>query len=101
MGPCFKLTAEWTVYGVAQSRAALLEWLAQQEAPDGGGLEISAADVTDVDGAGLQLLASLEAQGLAWRLVDASEAFADACRSLGLAHWLQAQAEQAVQESAP
>lgn len=97
MGSCFKLGAEWTVYGVAQSRDALLEWLAQAGDPCGKVLEISAAEVTDIDGAGLQLLASLDAQGLSWRLVDASEAFAQACCDLGLGHWLQGVGEAPVE----
>ncbi|MGQ0710944.1 MAG: STAS domain-containing protein [Rhodoferax sp.] len=100
MGSCFRLSAEWTVYGAVQSRAALLEWLDQDGAQAGDVLEISAADVADIDGAGLQLLVALDAQGLPWRLVDASEAFIQACRGLGLEHWLQGLGE-AAGEAAP
>ncbi len=100
MGSCFKLTAEWTVYTVEASRAALQEWVAQQALQPPPVLDLSAADVTDVDGAGLQLLAALGAQGLAWRLVDASDAFTQACHSLGLQSWLSPLAEP-LGEAAP
>jgi anti-anti-sigma regulatory factor len=82
----YELPPELTIYGVSAVRDALLAWLGERAETVHGGLEISAHAVTDVDGAGLQLLAALSASGPGWRLVDPSAAFADACRVLGFAH---------------
>ena len=51
-------------------------------------LLISAANVAEVDGAGLQLLAALSNMDQSWQLVEPSKVFADACRLLGLNQWL-------------
>ena len=51
-------------------------------------LEVSARDVGEVDGSGLQLVASLSNMDTPWRLVETSDAFAEACRLMGFAHWL-------------
>lgn len=88
MGKRFELTPEWNIYGALESRDALLAWVSEQTTQGVDVLEISAAQVGEIDGAGLQLLAALSHQEVGWKLVDASEAFVDACRTLGLAHWL-------------
>jgi hypothetical protein len=36
----------------------------------------------------LQLIAALSNMDQPWHLVETSEVFADACRTIGLAHWL-------------
>ncbi len=86
----FELPSELNIYSALASRDALLAWVAQQ-APSTGSLEISAREVAEVDGAGLQLLVALSQGGRAWRLVEASAVFAEACRTLGLGHWLDPQ----------
>jgi hypothetical protein len=53
-----------------------------------GYLEISARDVVEVDGSGLQLLAALSNMEQTWHLVETSEPFAEACRTLGFGDWL-------------
>lgn len=90
MGKRFELTPEWNIYSALESRDALLGWASEQNAKGGSDvLEISAAQVREVDGAGLQLLAALSNQEIVWKLVDASEVFMDACKTLGLGHWLE------------
>ena len=91
----FELPSELTIYGVLAARDALLAWVSEHGGPATASLEISARAVGEVDGAGLQLLASLSNAGQAWHLVEASEAFADACRALGLGHWLGTQQQAA------
>lgn len=84
----FELPSELNIYSAQALRDALLAWVAQQADPSGDILEISARAVVEVDGAGLQLLAALGQGGPAWRLVEASAVFSEACRTLGLGHWL-------------
>ena len=95
MGDCYELPAELNIYGVLDSRDALLKWVTERGAKAQGPILVSAAKVNEIDGSGLQLLASLTASGHPWRLVDASPAFELACRTLGFAQWLQGK------ESAP
>jgi hypothetical protein len=54
-------------------------------------LEISAAKVREVDGSGLQLLASLAHMDQPWRLVEPSAALLEAGKTLGLESWLDDQ----------
>lgn len=89
MNKPFDLPAELTIYGVVETRDALLAWVAACSAQSGRTLEVSARAVTDVDGSGLQLLAALSNMDLSWRLVDASSVFTEACRTLGLDAWLE------------
>ena len=84
----FDLPAELTIYSAIETRDALLAWATEQTAKSNKQLEISAAGVTDVDGSGLQLLAALSNMDLTWKLLDTSEAFSEACRTMGLAEWL-------------
>lgn len=83
----FELPAELNIYGVLEARDKLLAWVTQH-ATKRDYLEISARDVQEVDGAGLQLLAALSNMEQSWRLVDASDTFLDACRTMGFAHWI-------------
>lgn len=88
MSDRFELPAELNIYGALETRDALLAWVSENSSKGGDYLEVSARDVEEVDGSGLQLLASLSNMGQAWRLVEASNAFSDACRTLGFADWL-------------
>ncbi len=90
MGERFELPAELNIYSALETRDALLAWLAEQTAKGRDFLEVSARDVAEVDGSGLQLLAALSNGDTPWRLVEASTAFADACRTIGLVDWLDA-----------
>jgi len=84
----FELPAELTIYSALETRDALLAWAADQTAASGSHLEVSAAQVMEVDGSGLQLLAALSNMDLSWKLVEASPVFKEACRTMGLTHWL-------------
>lgn len=88
MNAPFELPAELTIYSVLETRDALLAWVMEYTAKSDQTIEISAKAVSEVDGSGLQLLAALSNMDLAWRLVDTSQAFTEACRTLGLAHWI-------------
>jgi ABC-type transporter Mla MlaB component len=88
MGERFELPAELNIYSALETRDALLAWLAEQTAKGRDFLEVSARDVAEVDGSGLQLLAALSNGDTPWRLVEASGAFAEACRTIGLSDWL-------------
>ena len=88
MSTPFELPAELTIYSAQETRDALLAWVTEQSVQSKSDLEVSAAQVRDVDGSGLQLLASLANMGLTWHLVDASTAFTEACQTMGLAGWL-------------
>ena len=84
----FELPAEMTIYSAVETRDALLGWVTEQNATSSPLLEISAARVTEMDGAGLQLMASLSNTDWHWWLVKPSTVFVDACKALGLADWL-------------
>jgi ABC-type transporter Mla MlaB component len=88
MGERFELPAELNIYGALETRDALLAWVSEQSAKGRDFLEVSARDVSEVDGSGLQLLASLSNGDISWRLVEASEVLEDACRIMGLSAWL-------------
>ena len=90
MSKRFELTPEWNIYSALESRDALLAWASAQTAKGHDMLEVSAANVAEIDGAGLQLLAALGNQEISWKLVDASEVFVEACKSLGFNDWVQA-----------
>lgn len=87
----FALPTELTIYTAAETRAA---WLAALSAPAEGPLRVDAAGVTEVDGAGVQLLLalrrSLAARERALQLVGPSGALDSACRRLGLADLIDA-----------
>lgn len=84
----YQLPGELTIYSAMETRDSLLAWIAAQSAKSGHTLEVSAADVQEIDGAGLQLLAALSHADLPWRLLDPSDALVGACSSLGLTDWL-------------
>ncbi len=88
MSERFDLPPELNVYSVMELRDALLAWTTAQSGTSREHLEVSARQVESVDGAGLQLLATLSHMERAWQLVDASDVFAEACRTLGLSQWL-------------
>jgi anti-anti-sigma regulatory factor len=88
MGERFELPAELNIYSALETRDALLTWVAEQGAKGRDHLDISARDVVEVDGSGLQLLAALSHGETPWYLVEASAPFAEACRTLGLGNWL-------------
>ncbi len=84
----FELPAELNIYSALETRDTLLAWVAGQTAKGRDFLEVSARDVAEVDGSGLQLLAALSNGETPWRLVEASAAFTEACRTIGLTDWL-------------
>jgi ABC-type transporter Mla MlaB component len=88
MGERFELPAELNIYSALDTRDALLAWVTEQGAHGRDFLELSARDVAEVDGSGLQLLAALSNMEQSWRLVEASEVFVDACRTMGFSGWL-------------
>ena len=90
MTQIFELPAEVNIYSAVDTRAALLAWSSEQTSQGVECLEVSARDVSEVDGAGLQLLAALGNTEQRWRLVGASAVFAEACRTMGFGHWLDA-----------
>ena len=100
MGERFELPAELNIYSALETRDALLAWVAAQLAEGSDMLEVSAREVAEVDGSGLQLLAALANGDTPWRLVDASDALVDACRTLGLGRWLDTQRPKAAHAGA-
>jgi ABC-type transporter Mla MlaB component len=88
MNERFELPAELNIYSALETRDALLSWVAVQAPKGQEYLEISARDVQEVDGSGLQLLAALGHGEQRWQLVEASEVFAEACRTMGFSNWL-------------
>jgi ABC-type transporter Mla MlaB component len=86
----FELPTELNIYSALETRDALLAWVTEQNAQSSSLLEVSAQHVSEVDGSGLQLLAALSNMDLNWRLLAPSAAFSEACRTLGLTHWLDA-----------
>lgn len=92
MSQAFELPAELTIYSVMETRDALLAWAEKTRAESPDALEVSATAVQQVDGAGLQLLASLAATDANWRLASPSAALTEACTTMGLTHWLKGNA---------
>ncbi len=89
MSTPFELPTEMTIYSAVEVRDALLSWVTEQTAKAAKTLEISAEKVSEIDGAGLQLMAALSNTDQQWRLVKPSAAFVDACATLGLSAWLE------------
>ena len=88
MSERFELPSELNIYSAIDTRDALLAWVAEEASAGHDYLQISARDVEEVDGSGLQLLAALSNMETPWHLVETSEPFAEACRLMGFAHWL-------------
>ena len=92
MSEPFELPAELNIYSALETRDALLAWVAEQTTKNRDSLEISAKNVAEIDGAGLQLLSALTNMEQSWRIVEVSDAFSEACRTMGLAQWLDKRA---------
>jgi anti-anti-sigma regulatory factor len=84
----FDLPADLRIYSAIETRDAMLAWVAEEASAGHDYLQISARDVEEVDGSGLQLLAALSNMETPWHLVETSEPFAQACRHMGFAYWL-------------
>jgi len=90
MSIVFELPQELNIYSALETRDALLAWVTAQTAQSKGALEISARNVAEIDGAGLQLLAALSNMDQAWHLIDISVPFAEACETMGFGSWIDA-----------
>ena len=88
MSEPFELPTELNIYSAMETHEALMGWAAEQTAKGVDALRVSAHQVQEVDGAGLQLVAALANTPPGWRLVHASTAFVEACTTLGLTAWL-------------
>jgi anti-anti-sigma factor len=86
----FDLPADFNIYRAQATQDALKQWLAQNQTEDAAVLTLSAAQVTDMDSTGLQLLAALRNSGYRLRIVDASRKFTEACEITGNLGWLDA-----------
>lgn len=100
MGDRFELPSELNIYSALETRDALLAWVTAQVAEGRDHLEISARNVAEVDGAGLQLLAALSNMDHHWRLVETSTPFTEACQTLGFGSWVDKRYLQAGSEGA-
>lgn len=82
------LPADLSIYSVASTRQAWLATLAAPAAANLGALRVDASSVSEIDGAGLQLLLSLQRSMAAQRrslcLVQPSRALRVACSRAGL-----------------
>lgn len=94
MSTSFELPEEMTIYSALETRDKLLAWVTEQTAKSTKMLEVNAAKVEQIDGAGLQLLAALANMDQPWRINQPSVAFAQACTTLGLGQWLAPSAQQ-------
>ena len=87
------LPPELTIFTVTECRALYLEWL-DGEAPSASAdrMSLDASSVVEVDGAGIQLLVSLErslaSRGKALKLCGAGPSLSAACNDLGVADLL-------------
>lgn len=91
MSQAFELPEEMTIYSAVETRDALLAWLTGQSTKSVKLLDISGANVREIDGSGLQLLAALSHTDQPWRLVNPSGALSEACAHIGLGRWLAEQ----------
>lgn len=93
MTTAFQLPSELTIYSVGATRDALLAWLTQQDAQLGDPVDIDAAHVEDIDGAGIQMLGALTStltqRGLHWQLSAPSAHLLEICSSMGSLNWLE------------
>jgi len=99
MAERFELPSELNIYSALEVRDALLAWVAEHSAKSDV-LVVSAASVAEVDGSGLQLLAALSNMDQPWRLVEPSDTFIEACKTLGLTQWIDKKHLQLSQERA-
>jgi anti-anti-sigma regulatory factor len=91
MSQPFELPQEMTIYSAMETRDALLAWITEQGTDSSQPLLISGAKVSDIDGSGLQLLASLVHLDQPWHLLAPSPALLEAGQTLGLSDWLNQQ----------
>lgn len=98
-----RLPAELTIYTAAETRTAWLHWLGEHAGAAGDADALCAADASgcdEIDAAGVQLLValahSLAQQQRRLQLQHASTPVRQACRDLGLAAWLLADASSGV-----
>lgn len=84
----FDLPVELNIYSAMATRDALVAWLSELSGKGAYPVGISADNVAEIDGAGLQLLAALNNTQTGWQLLGASTVFADACRVMGFGQWL-------------
>ena len=86
----FALPGELTIFTAAETRDTLLAWLGQIDTD--AAVLVTADQVGDVDGAGIQLLCSLAAlldrQGRRWSIAHPTALLTRSCATLGLADWL-------------
>lgn len=85
---CLVLPEELTVYHVSQLREDWLAWLARTAST----VRVDGAGVSQVDGAGIQLLAALlrtlDTRQVAWQLQAGEGALREALHIFGLDGWL-------------
>ncbi len=91
MSKPFDLPQEMTIYSAVETRDALLAWVTEEVAKSSKLLQVSAAQVSEIDGSGLQLLASMAHVDQPWQLVNPSAALQEACKTLGMDAWLDQQ----------
>ena len=84
----FELPEEFNVYGSHSVLEALKLWLTHCEITPDDAIEIDASKVMEIDGTGIQILASLSRSGYQWKLIEASSKFIDACLITGHQDWL-------------
>lgn len=89
--PEFELPAEFTIYSAQVCYDALLRCLDQSQYSEGDTnvLLVHAANVVQVDAAGLQILIALAKTQRPWQLVQPSAALQQACQDYGLHECLQ------------
>lgn len=95
MSKSFELPEEMTIYSALETRDSLLAWVTEQSAKSSKLLHISGAKVSEIDGSGLQLLASLAHLDQPWQLVDPSKVLLEAANIMGLGDWLNEQTANA------
>lgn len=92
MSHVFDLPGELTIFSAAETRTALLVWLAGLPAESEQPIELDAGQVLDFDGAGVQLLCAFSAlmsrRDRAWRLASPSDTLIQRCRTAGLSAWI-------------
>ncbi len=94
MSKPFDLPDEMTIYSAVETRDKLLAWTSEQSSKNADVFEVSAAHVTEIDGAGLQVLAAWVNMDQPWKILQPSAAFTHACEAMGLVQWLTPSAHQ-------
>lgn len=88
MHTLFELPEDFNVYNAQDTLESLRMWLADSAPAEGCVLQLSAERVMEMDGSGLQLLASLRNSGYRLHIVNASSKFMDALATTGHPNWL-------------